>query len=102
MNGNRGAGSLEMLLAKTSCFLFKLQIPLSNWNGLYAFGIRYSLALPLPLSKFGGKNVLPLGISRANLEKLFQHGFPRLVVFFWGKYLFSVFLSLVICLRIHN
>lgn len=85
VNGNRGAGSLQMLLAKTSCFLFKLWISLTNWNGLYGFGIRYELARLLPLQHFGGKNALPLGVSTANLEGTFQHGFPRLAVLSFGK-----------------
>lgn len=84
VNGNRGAGSPEML-AKTSCSFLKLQIPLPNWNGLYIFGIKYKLALPLPLQDFGGKNVLWSGISRASLEGRLQPGFPILVVLSFGK-----------------
>lgn len=85
MNGNRGVGSLE-LFAKTSCFLLKLWILLTNWKGRYVFGIRYRLGLLLPLQNFGGKNVLPPGTSRANLEgHPLQHGFPRSVVLSLGK-----------------
>lgn len=40
MSGNKGLCSLEIL--NTKKFLLKLQIPLTNWNGLYVLGITQS------------------------------------------------------------
>lgn len=70
-----GAGSLEML-AKTSCFLFKLWIPSTNWNGLHVFGIRYRIALPLSLQNRRGKKALSSEISKVNLEEHSSMDFP--------------------------
>lgn len=72
------------MLAKTSCFLFKLWIPSTNWNGLHVFGNRFRTALPMSLQNIGGKNALPSGISKAKLGGTFQCGFPRLVVLSFG------------------